>query len=110
MDRAAAGNAGGVDDPVEAVGHGGQHSGDRGFVGHVGRHECEPRPKVGRAGQVGANDGAAFGQQSPGGGQADARRRTRHDERARTGTISAHHLWVSLRVGARTVRVRTGPQ
>jgi hypothetical protein len=29
MDRAAAGNAGRVDDPVEAVGHGGQHSGDR---------------------------------------------------------------------------------
>jgi hypothetical protein len=54
MDRAAAGNAGRVDDPVEAVGHGGQHSGDRGFVGHVGRHEREPRAQVQRGSQVGA--------------------------------------------------------
>ena len=39
MDRTAAGNARGVNDTVESVGHGGEDSGDCGFVGHVGGHE-----------------------------------------------------------------------
>ena len=91
MDRAAAGNACGMDDTVEPVGHRGQHSRDRGFVGHVGRHEPEVRAEVGWGGQVGADDAAAFGQQALGGGQPDARRRTCDDERAGTGAISAHH-------------------
>ena len=90
MDRAAPGNSGGVDDAVEAVGHRGQHSGDRGFVGDVGRHEREPRAEVRRGGQVGADDRAAFVQQAPGSGEADARHRARHDERAGAGSISAH--------------------
>ena len=95
MDRAAAGNARGMDDTVEAVGHGGQHRGDRGLVGHVGRHEPEVGAEVGWGGQIGADDAAAFGQQALGSGQADARRRTCHDERAGTGAISAHHGWSS---------------
>ena len=91
VDRAAARDAGSVDNPVEAVRHGGQHGGDRGFVGDVGRHECEPRTEIGRGRQVGADDGAAFVQQATGSGQADARRRSCHDERAGVGAVGARH-------------------
>jgi hypothetical protein len=93
VDRATAGDASGVDDPVEAVRHGGHHGGDRGFVGDVGRHEREPRPEVGRGSQVGANDCAAFGQQATRSGQAYPRRRSCHDERAEVGAIRARHGW-----------------
>ena len=61
MDRTATGNTCGMDDTVEAVGHGGQHSGDRGFVGHIGCHETEFGAEVGRGSQVGTDDTAAFG-------------------------------------------------
>ncbi len=84
VDRAATGDARGVDDTVESVRHGGEESADRGLVGHVGRHEREPLAEVGWCSQVGADDGAPFGEQALGGGKADARRRPRHNECART--------------------------
>ena len=73
MDRAAARYARGVDDAVDPAGNRGEHLGDRGFVGDVGRDELESRAEVlARGGQVRADHGAALGQQSPRGGQADA--------------------------------------
>ena len=82
MDRASAGNPSGVHDTVEPVRHRGQHGRDCGLVGDVGGHEPEVGAKVRRGGQVGADDAAAFGQQSLGGGQADPRCGTGDDERA----------------------------
>ena len=90
MYGAAAGDAGRVEDAVEAVGNGGKHRGDAGFVGHVGGHKVEFGAEVGWARDVGADHGAALGQQAPGGGQADARRRARHHECPRPGAITAH--------------------
>jgi hypothetical protein len=91
MHRTAPGDAGGVEDTVQAIGHGGEHGGDSVFVAHVGRHEMEIGTQVGWGGQVGADDASAFCQQAPRGGQADARRRAGHDERARTCTINVDH-------------------
>ena len=92
MGRPAPRDTRGVKDAVEAVRHGGQHRGDRCLVGHVGRHEPEIGAEIRRGRQVGADDGAAFGQQALRRGQADAGRRSGHDEAAGTGTISVHHV------------------
>src|ERR1700738_3900006 len=54
--RAAAGNPCGGGDTVEAARHSGQHGGDRGLVGHIGRHESEVRAEVRRRSPVGAHD------------------------------------------------------
>jgi hypothetical protein len=91
MDRASARNPSGVHDTVEPVRHRGEHGSDCGLVSDVGGYESEVGAKVRRGSQVGADDAAAFGQQSLGGSQANPRCDTGDDERACTGAIAAHH-------------------
>jgi len=90
MDRPAACDTSGVNDPVESTWYRRECRHDRGFVGHIGRHEVEPCAHVlVRCGQVDAYHRAAVGQQSPGGGEPDSRCRPGDDERSRTGPITA---------------------
>ena len=85
MDRPTARDTRRMNDPVESVGNRGEHRGERGLVGDIGRHEGKAFPEVlGRDGQVGPDDRAAFGQEPPRGGEADARGRSGHDECAGT--------------------------
>ncbi|BBX60834.1 hypothetical protein MSAS_00080 [Mycobacterium saskatchewanense] len=81
VDRPTARDAGRVEDAVEAVGHGGEHGGDRGLVGDVGGDEVEVGPEIGRGRHVGPDDRAAGGQQPPRRGQPDPGRHAGHDER-----------------------------
>ena len=53
---------------------------------------------VGRGGQIGPDDGAAFGQQAPGRRQSDSGCGAGHDEGARSGAVSVHHRWALSRV------------
>jgi hypothetical protein len=87
MDRPSARDACGMNHPVEPIGNRGEHGGDRGLVGDVGRHELESCSEVlGHGGQVGADHRAALGQQPPGGGEADAGCSSGYDERSRMCT------------------------
>jgi len=99
MDRPAACDTSGVNDPVESTWYRRECGHDRGFVGHIGRHEVEPCAHVlVRCGQVDAYHRAAVGQQSPGGGEPDSRCRPGYDERSRIGPITAHHASDPLRL------------
>ena len=87
MNRSPPATPGGMDDTVEPIGYRGEHRTDRDFIGDVGRHELEPGAEVlRRLGQVGADDRAAFGEQPPYGGEADARRGSGYDERSGSGS------------------------
>src|SRR3954451_22919551 len=93
MDRAAPCDTGGVNNPVESLRNRGEHGNHGGFVADVGRHELESCTEIlRRRNQVGAHDGAAFGQQPLCGRKTDARRGSSNDESARTRAISADHV------------------
>src|SRR3954462_7557818 len=93
MDRAAPCDTGGVHNAVESIRDRGEHGADRGFVADVGRHELEPCAEIlRRRNQIGADDGAALGQQPPCGRKTDAGCGSSNDERARTRAINADHV------------------